>query len=91
MSESHPAPERNVEQQITVRQVTNVHANWSEQERGEPGKFSFQLILDNGAEEYAIRPPAEDSDVLLDLFKKSDTIYFDMGRQVLIFGNISLG
>jgi hypothetical protein len=91
VAESHPAPERNVEQQITVRQVTNVHANWSEQERGAPGKFSFQLILDNGAEEYAIRPPAEDSDVLLDLFKKSETVYFDMGRQVLIFGNISLG
>ena len=91
MAESHPAPERNVEQQITVRQVTNVHANWSEQERGEPGKFSFQLILDNGAEEYAIRPPAEDSDVLMDLFKRSETVYFDLGRQVLIFGNISLG
>ncbi len=88
MSESHPAPERNVEEQITVRQVTNVHANWSEQERGAPGKFSFQLILDNGAEEYAIRPPAEDSDVLIDLFKKSGTVYFDLGRQVLIFGNI---
>jgi hypothetical protein len=90
VSESHPAPERNVEEQITVRQVTNVHANWSEQERGAPGKFSFQLILDNGAEEYAIRPPAEDSDVLIDLFKKSGTVYFDLGRQVLIFGNISL-
>ena len=88
MSDDHPAPERNVEEQITVRQVTNVHANWSEQERGAPGKFSFQLILDNGAEEYAIRPPAEDADVLIDLFKKSETIYFDMGRQVLIFGNI---
>ena len=91
MADTHPAPERNVEEQITVRQVTNVHANWSEQERGAPGKFSFQLILDDGAEEYAIRPPAEDSDVLLDLFKRSETIYFDMGRQVLIFGNISLG
>ena len=91
MADTHPAPERNLEEQITVRQVTNVHANWSEQERGAPGKFSFQLILDNGAEEYAIRPPAEDSDVLMDLFKKSETIYFDMGRQVLIFGNISLG
>jgi hypothetical protein len=90
VSESHPAPERNLEEQITVRQVTNVHANWSEQERGAPGKFSFQLILDNGAEEYAIRPPAEDSDVLVDLFKKSGTVYFDLGRQVLIFGNISL-
>jgi hypothetical protein len=91
VAERHPAPERNVEQQITVRQVTNVHANWSEQDRGEPGKFSFQLILDNGAEEYAIRPPAEDSDVLMDLFRRSDNVYFDMGRQVLIFGNISLG
>jgi hypothetical protein len=91
VSETHPAPERSVEEQITVRQVTNVHANWSEQERGEPGKFSFQLILDNGAEEYAIRPPAEDSDVLMDLFKRSDNIYFDLGRQVLIFGNIHLG
>jgi hypothetical protein len=91
VSDSHPAAERNLEEQITVRQVTDVHANWSEQERGAPGKFSFQLILDNGAEEYAIRPPAEDSDVLMDLFKKSKTIYFDMGRQVLIFGNISLG
>jgi hypothetical protein len=91
VTDTHPAPERNLEEQITVRQVTNVHANWSEQERGAPGKFSFQLILDNGAEEYAIRPPAEDSDVLMDLFNKSETIYFDMGRQVLIFGNISLG
>ena len=91
MADTHPAPERNLEEQITVRQVTNVHANWSEQERGAPGKFSFQLVLDDGAEEYAIRPPAEDSDVLMDLFKKSKTIYFDMGRQVLIFGNISLG
>jgi hypothetical protein len=91
VAESHPLPERSVEQQITVRQVTDVHANWSEQERGTPGKFSFQLILDNGAEEYAIRPPAEDSDVLMDLFRRSDTIYFDMGRKVLIFGNISLG
>ena len=91
MSESHPAPERNVEEQITVRQVTNVHANWSEQERGEPGKFSFQLILDNGAEEYAIRPDAEDADVLIELFQLTDKIYFDMSRQVLIFGNISLG
>ncbi len=83
--------ESNTEQNIMVRQVTDVHANWSEQERGGPGKFSYQLILDNGAEEYAIRPDAEDADVLIELFKMTDKIYFDMSRQVLIFGNISLG
>ncbi len=81
----------NVERNIQVRQVTDVHANWSEQERGGPGKFSYQLILDNGAEEYAIRPEAEDADVLIELFQSTDRIFFDMSRQVLIFGNIPLG
>ena len=82
---------KNAEEQIVVRQVTDVHANWSEQDRGGPGKFSYQLILDNGAEEYAIRPPADDADVLMDLFSMSGTVYFDMSRQVLIFGNLKLG
>jgi hypothetical protein len=86
-----PTAEQQTEQQIQVRQVTDIHANWNEEERGEPGKFSFQLILDNGAEEYAIRPPAEDADALMDLFELSKTMYFDLGRQVLIFSNISLG
>ena len=86
-----PAAERQTEQQIKVRQVTDVHANWNEQERGAPGKFSFQLILDNGAEEYAIRPPAEDADALMDLFSISETMYFDLERKVLIFNNLSLG
>ena len=85
-----PAAEQNVEQQIKVRQVTDVHANWSEEERGAPGKFSLQLILDDGAEEYAIRPPADDADALMDLFKMSETVYFDLERKVLIFGTISL-
>ena len=83
--------EQNTEQNIMVRQVTDVHANWSEQERGAPGKFSFQLILDDGAEEYAIRPDAEDADVLVELFTLTDKLYFDMSRQVLIFGNVPLG
>ena len=83
--------EQSTEQSIMVRQVTDVHANWSEQERGAPGKFSFQLILDNGAEEYAIRPPADDADVLVELFKLTDKIYFDMSRQVLIFGDVPIG
>jgi len=86
-----PTAEQNVEQQIKVRQVTDVHANWNEEERGAPGKFSFQLILDNGAEEYAIRPPAEDADALMDLFSMSENMYFDLDRKVLIFSNISLG
>ncbi len=78
-------------QAIKVRQVTQVHANWNEEQRGAEGKFSFQLILDNGAEEYVLRPTSEDSDVLVDLFEQTDTIYFDTERGVLIFGDVSTG
>ena len=78
-------------QAIKVRQVTQVHANWNEEQRGAEGKFSFQLILDNGAEEYVIRPTNEDADVLVDLFEQTDTIYFDTERGVLIFGDVSTG
>ena len=88
MSDQHQQ-EQQTEAAIKVRQVTQAHANWNEEERGSLGKFSFQLILDNGAEEYVIRPTAEDSDVLVDLFEQTDTIYFDMERRVLIFGDIS--
>jgi hypothetical protein len=83
--------EQQTESAIKVRQVTEVHSNWNEEARGEEGKFSFQLILDNGAEEYVIRPTNEDADVLVDLIEQTDTIYFDMERRVLIFGDVSAG
>ena len=88
MTDQHQQEQR-TESAIKVRQVTEVHSNWNEEQRGEEGKFSFQLILDNGAEEYVIRPTADDADVLVDLFEQTDTIYFDMERRVLIFGDVS--
>jgi hypothetical protein len=82
--------EQRTEQQIIVREVTQVQASWTEEERGAPGAFTFQLILDNGAEEYVLRPTAEDADVLLKLIKRSDKAVFDLERKVLIFGNIAV-
>jgi hypothetical protein len=83
--------EQQTESAIKVRQVTQAHANWNEEERGAPGKFSFQLVLDDGAEEYVLRPTADDTKVILKLLEKSDTVYFDMERRVLIPNNIPLG
>ena len=83
-----PQQEQQTEQAIKVRQVTDVHANWSTQERGEPGKFSYQLILDDGAQEFIIRVPADDAKVLRDLFHEAETVYFDLEREVLTFGEI---
>lgn len=76
--------EQNVEQQIQVRRVTDVHANWNEEERGKPGKFSLQLILDDGAEEHAIRPPAADTKVILKMLDSAETVSFDLANKVLI-------
>ena len=83
--------EERTEQAIKVREVTNVHSNWNEEERGEPGKFSFQLILDDGAEEYVLRPTAQDSKVIVKLLESTETHYFDMERRVLIANDIQLG
>ncbi len=78
-------------QAIKVRQVTEAHSNWNEEERGAPGKFSFQLVLDNGAEEYVIRPVAEDAKVIRKLLSKSENLVFDTERGVLIARDLPLG
>lgn len=82
--------ETRTEQQIKIRQVTQVQASWTEQERGEPGTFTLQLILDNGVDEYVLRPTAEDTDVLLKLLQRSDYATFDSDRKVLMFSNLSV-
>ena len=78
------------ERQIQVRQVTQVQASWTEQERGANGAFTIQLILDNGADEYVLRPSADDADVLLRLLEAADHASFDLDRKVLIFGNLTV-
>ena len=80
--------EQNTEQAIRVRQVTDVHANWSYQGELQNGKFSYQLILDNGAEEALIMPTADDAKVLRNLIHDADSIFWDLDKEVLIFGEI---
>lgn len=82
--------EQHTEQRIVIREVTQVQASWTETERGAPGAFTLQLILDHGADEYVLRPAAEDCDVILKLIKSSDKAMFDLERKVLIFGSLGL-
>ncbi len=90
MADQH-RQEQQTESAIKVRQVTQGHANWNEGERGAPGKFSFQLILDNGAEEYVVRPTVDDAKVILKLLERSENITFDIERRVLIPNDLPLG
>jgi hypothetical protein len=80
--------EERTEQQITVREVTHIQASWSERERGAPGAFTMQLILDNGADEYVLRPTAEDTEAILRLWNQGGNVHFDLQRKVLMFGNL---
>ena len=81
--------EQNTEQTIRVRQVTDVHSNWSYQGDLQNGKFSYQLILDNGAQEALIMPTAGDARVLRNLIHDADAVYWDTEKEVLIFGKIN--
>ena len=81
--------EQHAEQSIKIRQVTDVHANWSSQGPLEDGKFSYQLILDNGAQEALIMPTADDAKVLRDLIHDAEAVYWDADKEVIIFGKIN--
>ena len=80
--------EQRTEKSHKVRQVTNVQASWTEQVRGQPGKFTIQLILDHGVEEYILQPHVEDAGLLLKLFAKGIPTMFDMERKVVMFGTL---
>jgi len=83
--------EQRLEEAIQVRQITDYQASWSEEEEGGPGIFTFQLILDDGADEYVIRPTAEDSKVIGKLLSKSEFLAFDLHNKVITANNLPLG
>ncbi|MDQ4147498.1 MAG: hypothetical protein M3120_07425 [Pseudomonadota bacterium] len=88
--ETKEQQERALEEGYVVRQVTHVQASWAERERGKPGRFVLQLILDNGADEYIICPHAGDMRALLRLFKEAPHPMFDKQRKLLMFGDVSV-
>ena len=90
MEDSSEAREKLTEEQVLVRQVTHVQASWAERERGQAGPFTLQLILDQGVDEYILRPSAEDAQVLLQLFKISAGATFDRPRKVLMFNDLTI-
>lgn len=81
--------EASADRRIVVRQVTDVHANYSVHDEGQEGIFSYQLILDDGAVEHVFLPPVSDADVLNDLFAASDEVIFDEDRRNIVFRSVS--
>ena len=71
---------------VKVREVTHYQFSWTGTEPGASGVFTLQLILDQGARESVMRLTAEDADVLKDLLQREERVYFDIERQVIMFG-----
>ncbi len=71
---------------VKVREVTHYQWSWTGSEPGAPGTFTLQLILDQGARESMMRLTVDDADVLKDLLRDRQRVYFDIERQVIMFG-----
>jgi hypothetical protein len=78
-------------QQIKVRKVTHWQPTFAHRESGKGGQYTFQLILDNGADEHVLAVNAEDADNLFDWLHASPDVYYDLERRVLMFGTRAVG
>jgi hypothetical protein len=85
---SQAASSEQLERRYKVRQVTDIQASWTEKGRGEPGRFTLQLILDGGVEEYILVPEAHDIEAMMLLFARSAHTTFDLERKVLMFSTL---
>ena len=87
MDQNDQASEQ-LQRRYKVREVTQYQASWVEGERGQDGKFTLQLILDNGVEEYVLEPTEDDVTVIIKLLGMSKHTTFDLERKVLMFSNL---
>jgi len=78
-------------QQIKVRKVTHWQPTFAHRESGKDGLYTFQLILDNGADERILGVNAKDADNLFDWLHASSDVYYDVERRVLMFGTRAVG
>ncbi len=90
MTDQNDQRQEETRRRYQVRQVTNIQASWTERQRGEEGRFTLQLILDNGVEEYVLDVEADDLEPMLTLFARSPYTTFDLERKVLMFSNLAV-
>ena len=76
---------------IQVRQVSHYQFSWVAGEAGQPGTYTLQLVLDQGAWEEVLTLDPDDADNLQDLLVAAGTVYYDVRRRTLMFGTTKVG
>ncbi|CAA9510220.1 MAG: hypothetical protein AVDCRST_MAG67-2670 [uncultured Solirubrobacteraceae bacterium] len=96
MTTTEQPPVAQVKQPITddsikVRQLSHYQFSWVAGEAGQPGTWTLQLVLDEGAWEEVLTVDADDADNLQDMLSTASTVFFDVGRRTLMFGTTVVG
>jgi hypothetical protein len=79
-------PQPVTDDSLKVRQLSHYQFSWVAGEAGQPGTYTLQLVLDQGAWEEVLTINADDADALQDLLKNTKDVHYDVGRRVLMFG-----
>lgn len=76
---------------IKIRKVTHWQPNFSLSGKGEPGTYIIQLVLDHGASEVVLTLTEGDADNIFDWLASSSDVYYDVEREVILFGSRPVG
>jgi hypothetical protein len=71
---------------VKVRQLSHYQFSGLAGEPGQPGTYTLQLVLDQGAWEEILTLDPDDADNLQDLLANTGTVHYDIDRRVLMFG-----
>ena len=89
--ETTTVPQPVTDDSIRLRHLSHYQFSWVAQEPGQPGVFTLQLVLDQGAWEEVVTVSAEDAEVLQGLLRKQKDVAYDVSRRVLMFGTTPVG
>jgi hypothetical protein len=84
-------PQPLTDDSIQVRQLSHYQFSWVPGDAGNPGTWTLQLVLDQGAWEEVLTINGDDADNLQDLLSTASTVYYDVRRRVLMFGTTKVG
>ncbi len=76
---------------LQVRQLSHYQFSWTAGESGQPGMWTLQLVLDEGAWEEVLTLTPDDADNLQDMLSTAADVFYDVGRRVMMFGTTPVG
>jgi hypothetical protein len=82
---------RVIDDSIRARQLSHHQFSWTAGESAEPGLWTLQLLLDEGAWEEVLTVHPDDAHVMLDMLRNQKTVYYDTNRRVSMFGSTKSG